>query len=277
MSIQVLYLNGTAGLDYVQSPTLAFVSIFRVALEGVQYTETTGAPGNLQFQYESSTGRIYFAAAFTGAVKVMVKYQASTDIITTCDPVVGTITLPNGTVGLPYSYSAPFTGTLPFVLNVTAKPTWMTIALVAANLEFTGTPDVAADTTVTLTLSNCDGGTVLAVSGSVHIDPMPVSPTNFTFSNVSFLSKILGVYGFAYVASTGSPTLLPGETCTGVFTDFTAAINVVVETVPGGSLLLKKNGTTIQTISIPAFGDGTKIFSSVSFVAADTLEIILTS
>jgi hypothetical protein len=71
--------------------------------------------------------------------------------------------MPNGTVGTPYSYSFPITGTAPFTLSDVTKPSWMTISVVPSGafytVVFSGTPDVdGTDITVAFNINNCTSG-----------------------------------------------------------------------------------------------------------------------
>lgn len=79
-----------------------------------------------------------------------------------CTPVsiVGTPALPDGVVGVPYSYSFEVEGTAPFELGSIVKPSWMTISISGTTVSFTGTPeegDVGSGIAVGFDIQNCAG------------------------------------------------------------------------------------------------------------------------
>lgn len=74
---------------------------------------------------------------------------------------IADVTFTPATVGTPYSFSIPLSGTAPFVLSAITKPAWMTIAIVGSNVEITGTPDSVGSVDgeqVQFTVTNCDTG-----------------------------------------------------------------------------------------------------------------------
>ncbi len=77
-----------------------------------------------------------------------------------CVPVgvVGVPDLPNGTVGVPYSYSFSLTGDAPFDLQNVVKPAWMTITVIGSTVSFSGTPLVAGLIDVDFEIHNCGAG-----------------------------------------------------------------------------------------------------------------------
>lgn len=87
--------------------------------------------------------------------------------------IVGAPALPDGQLGMPYSYSFAITGTTPFTLSNVTKPVWMDINIDQVNnlVIFTGTPDfplyVGTDIPVSFDITNCSEG---AVSFSDTID-----------------------------------------------------------------------------------------------------------
>jgi hypothetical protein len=76
-----------------------------------------------------------------------------------CVP-IGTLnpTLPNGSLGDPYSVSIPLSGTAPFALDSFTGPSWMSAEIDGSNLVLTGTPDATGTgISVSATVSNCEG------------------------------------------------------------------------------------------------------------------------
>lgn len=83
----------------------------------------------------------------------------TTITVTICNPAIAyDITLPDGVVGIPYSYSAPFpdpTWTTPVTITITDAPDWLTIDIVGTSIVFGGTPDaIAGLEAVNFTLHN---------------------------------------------------------------------------------------------------------------------------
>jgi hypothetical protein len=89
----------------------------------------------------------------------------TSDFNAPCDPLVilipdppGFVELPDGVLGIPYSYSLPVGGSMPATLTGVTKPTWMTIAFVGSNLVFSGTPDATVvNAPVLFTINSCFG------------------------------------------------------------------------------------------------------------------------
>lgn len=72
----------------------------------------------------------------------------------------GTPVLPDGFVGIPYSYIINLTGTGPFSLTSVVKPSWMTATVVGGTIVLGGTPVAAATgITVSFTINNACGTT----------------------------------------------------------------------------------------------------------------------
>lgn len=69
--------------------------------------------------------------------------------------IVGSLLLPNGTVGVPYNHTRIVTGTAPFSIIPVTKPSWMTIAISGGTLSFTGTPDATYNGKVEFIITNC--------------------------------------------------------------------------------------------------------------------------
>jgi hypothetical protein len=66
------------------------------------------------------------------------------------------IVLPNGIIGVPYSYTIPLEGSAPFTVDTFVKPSWLTIAIVGRNVVFSGTPDtIGTSITVMFHIVNC--------------------------------------------------------------------------------------------------------------------------
>lgn len=119
--------------------------------------------------------------------------------------IAGTPLLPDGEVGVPYSYSISLTGAPLFTLFNIVKPSWMTVSLGGIldvnTVHFTGTPDVAGAVTVSFDVSNCSGDGLASFSDSIDIaaDPEAGNIIYVQFSSVLELICESSVEAF-YVA-----------------------------------------------------------------------------
>ncbi|MEO9145101.1 MAG: hypothetical protein ABI237_06040 [Ginsengibacter sp.] len=101
-----------------------------------------------------------------------VSFPDTIDVIDLCVNVTvpDTITLPDGVLSTPYSYSIALGGTVPFVLDTIVKPSWMSIDVVVNNIVFSGTPDVVATgLAVSFNVTNCSAGTG-SVSDTINVN-----------------------------------------------------------------------------------------------------------
>lgn len=67
------------------------------------------------------------------------------------------IIVPNGKIGIPWSCTAVFTGSLPMHFGVTNVPMWMTAETGANFIKFSGIPVAAGTSTIGIAGSNCSG------------------------------------------------------------------------------------------------------------------------
>lgn len=87
-------------------------------------------------------------------------------------PEIPTPVLPDGQVGVAYSYSFDIIGTPPFTLEIVSKPAWMTIAIVGSTVSFTGVPTEPAEASVNIIIRNCEDEFFISLEN------------NFTVTNV---------------------------------------------------------------------------------------------
>lgn len=89
----------------------------------------------------------------------------------TCLPVgiIGSMALPNGENGNAYTHTKSLSGSAPFTLSVANKPAWMTIAISGNNLNFSGTPTATGTSNVTLTITNCSGGSSTTLNQNITV------------------------------------------------------------------------------------------------------------
>lgn len=72
--------------------------------------------------------------------------------------------LPSGVVGVAYSATMVFSGTLPIQIAVSGVPVWMTAAVGPNYVKFTGTPVVVQTVSIGAAATNCAGAVVSASS-----------------------------------------------------------------------------------------------------------------
>lgn len=114
---------------------------------------------------------------------------ASADFTVEADCVDVTITdgqtLPDGTFGTPYSEVIDLSGTAPFTLGATTKPSWMTIAISGSTITFSGTPDADGLTVaVSAAVTNCSSGSATFAQDIAVIKTPALSGDNsLSYSN----------------------------------------------------------------------------------------------
>lgn len=96
-------------------------------------------------------------------------------------------TLPDGTQGTAYNYWFDLGGDAPFTINITAKPSWMTIVLSGSRITFSGTPDNAGTSEeVAFSAHNCSNAAASFDYG-VNIAPPVTQQQPSGFGTVTFL------------------------------------------------------------------------------------------
>lgn len=93
-----------------------------------------------------------------------------------CVPVQLGVTedMPVGTVGTPYTYSFPITGTAPFTISNVTKPSWMSIDVIPSGpfyaVQITGTPDEdGTGIIVSFDINNCADTGVTTFSDTIDV------------------------------------------------------------------------------------------------------------
>lgn len=112
------------------------------------------------------------------------KGQSGFTTVQWCKPcvsvaLVGTVTLPNAYVGLPYNYSFDVTGEAPLSVINQGYPTWMNVAITSTSptnhtLHLTGTPPEGSDEEgvfVGFDIENCGGGSNIPIDEHINIFP----------------------------------------------------------------------------------------------------------
>ncbi len=188
--------------------------------------------------------------------------------------ITGAPDLPNATAGSDYAYYFTLTGTAPFALANVVKPAWMTISLVGNTINFSGTPlsgDVGEAIDVSFDITNCGAGNTVSFEDELNV----IEPTNnLEIVNTVTGCKIDNVSPTFYIIETGAFPLLGGQVINATHGGHSGPINVSI-TGDGGShsLRLYKNGVLVQII--PVVASTIYIFSTVTFVAGDSILIIL--
>lgn len=258
--------------NYIQAPELAYTDIYVVKKDGLQQDLYHTDP-NRAYIYSQSEGKIIF---LTGGEKAFVIYKESSPVIDpipgVCVPVSITPTvLSDAQIGVPYTRSYVLGGTPPYSLTVIDKPDWASVGLFTSSfVRLTGTPDVEGPASFIFSVSNCSGGSTAVQDGSFNVLPLD---GNLIIRSESF-SIIRSVTGITYVITDGFFPVTGASVVTATHGDYTGTITVRCMNISFPRVLrLKKNGATLETISIPSNGYYT--FASQSYLIADLIEIIL--
>ena len=83
---------------------------------------------------------------------------------------VSTADLYSGNVGVPWTGTVTFTGSLPMNLSVSGAPSWMSVVKNKNVIILTGTPTSAAELTLTVSGTNCNGKSSTSQSFNVTIN-----------------------------------------------------------------------------------------------------------
>lgn len=87
-----------------------------------------------------------------------------------CNPVGFSSILPDGEVGVAYSWESVISGDAPFELSSVVKPAWMSVSISGSSVFFSGIPTTeATGVEVSFTLSNCSGGSSVNFSDTIDI------------------------------------------------------------------------------------------------------------
>lgn len=262
--------KGQAGLNYIQSPDLAFAIIYVVKREGTQYDKYISGSTNRTYIHQDSLGRINFLNAFAeGGEKIFVIYKEPSTVQECVAVAMEDFELPNALVGVNYANGFSVSGTSPVSINVITKPSWATVdILLYSVVVISGFPDVAGAETLEFELTNC-GGTVSFLK---TFDTLENSNNIFISSASS--SKIQDVTGIPYAITSGSFPVYSGNNITGVHNGYTGIISVTVSDIVFPKLLrIDVNGTTHDTESVPS--NGTYNFATDTFLNTDIIEITL--
>jgi len=198
--------------------------------------------------------------------------------IPSCTPtgVVGSPALPDATVNTAYFYEISLTGSQPFDLVVNSKPSWMTIAIIADKIRFTGTPlfaDITPSVLVDISVTNCSVSPY-NFSDTIEVKTIVISDNSTLHNNTGLSSSAM------ILLKTTSPTqflinsvaLAVGETKTFYCPNFTGVdIQFWASGLVAGSATLTSNGNTYTGIV-----SGVHIaFLNVDIVNSVAIEIYL--
>lgn len=184
------------------------------------------------------------------------------------DPEVDPPELPDAFVNVPYNYSFDIVGTAPFVLIVTAKPSWMTIALVGNTVTFSGTPDTEGVETVNITITNCDDLNSINLDQEITITEvsgqMIVTSTDATLSIVGIVNVIISDIIYPVTATVDF----------GTYYNFLGGnIQVNLSVTSAGFARLLKNGVQIDIQAFTALQGFVTFTGVAAFADGDIMEI----
>lgn len=168
--IEDVLISSLGGNNYEFTPVFAngFVTEdVKYQLDGGAEIETTQPfvvnipiSGAHTINISARCNNVYVASPFTKSFNT-----------STCLPVgiIGSMALPNGENGNAYTHTKSLSGSAPFTLSITNKPAWMTIAISGNNLNFSGTPAATGTSNVTLTITNCSGGSSTTLNQNITV------------------------------------------------------------------------------------------------------------
>lgn len=203
--------NGTAGVPYSYSFGLTGTAPFslgavikeawmNIGITGstVSITGTPTAssiPINVQINFSNACGSGTFNDNITIAPGCVEVAAPAT-------------TLPDATVGQPYSTTLTLTGTAPFTLSSIVRPAWMTVVVSGSTVNITGTPTTAGtNITVSFNVTNACGSDTY--SDTINVTAAPATGNiNWSYANNSGDdgSMIIRVNGTAVVTVTADET-----------------------------------------------------------------------
>lgn len=267
--------TGLEGTNYIQGPELAMTTVYAVKREGVLYEKYISGSSNRTHVYAPSEARVYFPINFNaGGEKVFVLYKETSAVITpvpVCVQVSVAGTLPNGIVGVLYSYVFSLGGTAPFSLTDVVADAEANVSLSGSLVTVSGTFTSTGTKNIQFTVNNCSAGTetvnqsfdILAASSAITI-------TNNSASGVF----ITAVGGIPWTLYTGSFPLGYPSSIGGVHGAYTGVISVTISGMVFTYVLkLYKNGSLLQ--AFPVNTNTTHNFASQIFLSTDTIQIVL--
>lgn len=203
-------LASSAVTQYVQ--TGGSLSLTPTVTGGSPVTSWTVASGSKPswISLSSSTGAMSGTAPSTAATSVFTLAasnaggyaNATYTIVVQALPSVSSFAPPAPTVGVPYSYTVPVTGTGPFTYSLSGT---LPAGLSFAGGVISGTPTSTTSSTVTLTVNNglsTQNGTGAATS-TATIAPVVVAPTVAATASVT-LANLAGL-NYTVTPTAGSP------------------------------------------------------------------------
>lgn len=271
--------NGQAGLNYIQSPDLAFATIYVVKREGLQHDKYISGSPNRTYSHSVTDGKVSFPTPFASpGEKVFVMFKTPTGIEPetppgVCVPVsISPVVLPDMILGQPYSQLISISGSAPFDLALNSGIDGISITQSGGTVTVAGVPAEAGVFTVSFDLSNCAGSGNVTFSQSVTVLD---NTTNFYISNLSTSGvKITKVIPKHWVIQTGSLPIHYLSGITGVHGGFTDSLSVFVTGIVFPvTLTMYKNGSSLQSFTVES--DDQYTFDEQTFLSTDQIVIVL--
>lgn len=156
------------------------------------------------YYYNLSSNTVYYIVINDGA-NVMTAVPIKTTGTSTPPTITSTSPLPDGMVGIPYSYTFSATGTAPITYSGSGLPGWATLS---SGGVLSGTPNAAATTSINVGASNV-AGTYGPAAFSITVDTNGVAPTITTSSPLP-VGVVTVPYNFTFSASGDAPITWTG-------------------------------------------------------------------
>ncbi len=201
--------------------------------------------------------------SFTNSV-----YAPVIDLGISCVPVTYSGTLPNASIGVPYSATITLFGSAPFSLPSKTEPSWAIIALSGNSVTITGTPPDDTDMVVGFIASNACGSTTFSAT---------IGTAAPTFTQISETNNGDGTT--TQVAQVG-PEVAVGNKFTAVVYSHEVIYTAVAGDTPTSVALALKNAINATTeaewnSASTAPASGTTGFPPVAAASGDSITIIL--
>jgi hypothetical protein len=275
------------------------------AYKDVAYSQTLTLTGKQPFVLSAITKPSWMTVTVSGAVVTFsgtptalatgleVSFTVTNDCGTAnfdktvnvlCVPVAitGTPVLPDAVSTLAYSYSFPITGSTPYSLTSITKPAWMTIAVVGANIQFSGTPapgDAGTGVAVSFDIENDCGSESFSDTVDVFTDPATAILAFAQYQSGSFIFTLSDrIYTTGFVISQAFVDGATTSDCTGGTTE---TDQLTSDTFPPATLTASLPGDVPMSCSVNSYErrssfyvNGTEKFDGDTITIGGTLVTI---
>lgn len=258
--------------NQIQAGELAYTTIYVVKKDGIQHDLYSGS-SNRAYIYNKASGIIVFS---TTGTKAFVIYKETSPIVEPVPGICTPVTITPGehdvaVTGTEHIRTYSLSGTAPFVLNVTTKPSWAEVEIVSDSfVRMFGTPTAEATESLVFDVTNCSSG-----SDSINetFDVIAAATTLYVTNYVGG-AVINSISGLSYALVSGSFPIGYSQGISATHPHFTGIIKVNVSdiTFPG---TLKLFINTVEIEAVPVNSDGLHEFIPQIILSTDLVQILL--